>query len=350
VGPEQVVYDYEHDKCAADDIPDASARAFRDSKGTVHLVAGAPANHAMVGPDLDHLHRDCRIIYQASHDSDPSHFDDEGWLESFFTGDGVHIYGLVSMDYHPDRHQQRCGNAKETKGGCWYATITSVTSSDDGYNFGAPPAGDARFVAGSSRTFNPDATDTTGALVPSNIVNFEGAYFALVSVTTDADGKPGECIMRTTNIHDAKSWRFWDGHDFTLATVSPYKGQADKNNACVRLHDIARPPVRSLSHVGNGFVIVMLDQSGANSQVIAQTSSDLIHWSAPIKVADIPVYRPNGGLKGEHAYYYPSLIDGSSKSPNLDVIGNAPYLYLTRYAYGEGLKRDIVRIPLRVER
>src|ERR1700684_3564380 len=77
-GPEQTVYSYQRDKCDSDDVPDAAVRAFKDSKGTVHLIAAAPLNRALVGPDLDHVKKSCNVVYHAGTDPDPSHFDDEG--------------------------------------------------------------------------------------------------------------------------------------------------------------------------------------------------------------------------------------------------------------------------------
>ena len=38
-GPAEVVTDWATDRCAGNDIPDAAARAFRDTNGQVHLFA-----------------------------------------------------------------------------------------------------------------------------------------------------------------------------------------------------------------------------------------------------------------------------------------------------------------------
>ena len=267
-GAEQTVYSYSKDRCGGDDLPDAATRAFRDSKGTVHLIAPAPLNRAMLGPDLDHVRKDCRIVFQASKDADPSHFNDQGWLESFYTDDGTNVFALVSMDYHPDRHQGRCGSDGSTKGACWYATITEVKSGDGGYNFVSPDAAEDRFVAGPRQPFSADFTGTIGALVPSNIVKFKGAYYSLVSVAADAAQPSGECLMRATDLRDVKSWRAWDGQDFNVRSTSPYKQaagaqgtQASSPGGCVRLHDI-RGAVRSLSMLNNGFLAVLVKVIG----------------------------------------------------------------------------------------
>jgi len=352
IGHEETVYSYSNDKCADDDVPDAAARAFRDAKGNVHLIAAAANNRAMVGPDFNHLRNNCQVIYSAPLDPDPSHFDDQGWLESFYTTNGNDVYALVSMDYHPDRHNIRCGKSDATKGSCWYAAITLVKSSDGGFRFSEGRDVESRFVAGPSRPFSPDITTTAGALVPSNIVKFNGAYYVLVSVASDPPQQSGECLLRATELKDAKSWKGWDGDGFNVSFIRPNKDSMDrKQSQCKPLADIHHAPVRSLSVVRNGFVIVEMDSGNKDhkSAAIAQTSSDLIHWTAPVQVMEIPVYTPGGGTKGQHGYYYPSLIDQDSKSLSFEAVGSSAYLYLTQYTYGAGRNRNIVRYPLRVE-
>src|ERR1700722_2735130 len=52
-GAPVAAFDTRRDSCGSLDIPDASARAFRDFKGTVHLVASHVITRAGLGPGLE---------------------------------------------------------------------------------------------------------------------------------------------------------------------------------------------------------------------------------------------------------------------------------------------------------
>src|SRR5215469_6208061 len=73
IGPAQVVFDTS-ESCELIDVPDAPARAFRDDRGIVHLIASHYVARAMIGRSLDQLSHTCRIIYRSPKDTDPSHF------------------------------------------------------------------------------------------------------------------------------------------------------------------------------------------------------------------------------------------------------------------------------------
>jgi len=51
-GSTVAVFDTGKDSCEQIDIPDAAARAFRDDKGTVHLIASHYVTRAGLGPTL----------------------------------------------------------------------------------------------------------------------------------------------------------------------------------------------------------------------------------------------------------------------------------------------------------
>ena len=71
VGPEQTVFDWSRDSCEPRDIPDAPARAFRDARGRVQLIASHYVNRREVGPDLDHLAHRCEVIMRSGYDPLP---------------------------------------------------------------------------------------------------------------------------------------------------------------------------------------------------------------------------------------------------------------------------------------
>ena len=56
-GSRTAVFESPEQSCKQNDIPDAMARAFRDSKGTVHLVAASSELFQNLGPTLDSVDR-----------------------------------------------------------------------------------------------------------------------------------------------------------------------------------------------------------------------------------------------------------------------------------------------------
>src|SRR5262249_48095634 len=72
VGDEQVVFDWSKDQCEALDIPDLPARAFRDADGNVQLIAAHYINRRFIGPSLNSLKHDCKVVMQSPSLQDPS--------------------------------------------------------------------------------------------------------------------------------------------------------------------------------------------------------------------------------------------------------------------------------------
>lgn len=343
-GPEEIVSSWTRDRCSKTDVPDTAARAFRDFNGDVHLIASNEENRSLVGRSFSALTKHCHSSYLAHRSANPADFDDEGWLESFYTEDGLNIYALVSMDYHPVRHGKPCGTSAQSKEKCWYAAIVAARSTDGGYSFAREPRA---FVIGPSTKFDSSVIRSRGAFVPSNIVKFQGYYYVMVSIES-LDGKRGECLLRSSNLSQSESWRGWNGSGFTVRFASPY-AQNEEIETCSPLPSVKSSPIRSLGRLSDGsFVAIAFDEADG-SRVIAQFSSNLVDWSAPTTVANLPMYKPNKGVKGAVAYYYPSLIDPSSPSLNFETVGTHAYLYLTKYTYSRGLNRDLVRFPVNIE-
>src|SRR5260370_9067253 len=100
LGVEQPVFAWTSMRCETWDIPDTPARAWRDAKGAVHLVASHISNRAMVGADLDHLRQVCRTVYQGSAQDSPQLYDDRSWIASPYTLDDNVVYALVPTQFH----------------------------------------------------------------------------------------------------------------------------------------------------------------------------------------------------------------------------------------------------------
>src|SRR5580692_12890372 len=60
-GSRVAVFRTPKDSCIPNDIPDAMARAFRDSTGTIHFVSASSEMFASLGPTLENLVHSCEV-------------------------------------------------------------------------------------------------------------------------------------------------------------------------------------------------------------------------------------------------------------------------------------------------
>src|SRR6476661_3776189 len=88
VGPPSPIFRAGRDACDGADVPDASARAFREASGAVALFGMHYRNRALRGPDLDHLRLDCGVVLESGEKSDPALYDDRSWITATWTEDG----------------------------------------------------------------------------------------------------------------------------------------------------------------------------------------------------------------------------------------------------------------------
>src|SRR5579863_8607671 len=96
------------DSCTQNDVPDAMARAFRDSTGTIHFVSASSDMFQSLGPTLDSLVHSCEPAFISSNDANPADFNDQVWLDSFYTLDGNNIAALSHTEYHGWSHPGEC--------------------------------------------------------------------------------------------------------------------------------------------------------------------------------------------------------------------------------------------------
>jgi hypothetical protein len=93
-GPPVVAFDTKRDSCELTDIPDAAARAFRDYKGTIHLIASHSVTRAGLGATLETTKHNCQVVYSSPHDGNIGDFNDYTWLNAFYNIDGKKIVAL----------------------------------------------------------------------------------------------------------------------------------------------------------------------------------------------------------------------------------------------------------------
>jgi hypothetical protein len=331
VGPKRAVFET-RDACEQIDIPDAPARAFRDDQDMVHLIATHFVARAMIGPDLDRVKHDCRVIYRSPKDPDPSHFEDNNWLYSFYTDDGRRVAALVHSEYDAEEIPGMCATPENTSN-CWWNTVTFAESLDRGYTFtiAKPPrnliaAMPYRYVVG-------NRTGARGFNAPANILKLGTYYYALINDWPYKAQKYGPCLIRTTDVFDPGSWRAWDGRNFTIRFADPYRESIAKPEEYACEPVLAGGVETLVRHARSGIFIATQYVQDARFDgppgFYIQSSRDLMHWSKPIPLVKFSDLQAVEG-PGKWTYAYESLIDPTSTDRNFSTVGDMPYLYYVR--------------------
>jgi hypothetical protein len=372
-GPAEIVFDAAVDGCAAWDIPDTPARAWRDGSGRVHLLSGSERSRAAVGPALEGLSRDCAVLFEGRHADDPGAYDDRVWLHATYAlEDGKTVLGLAHVEYHGHERPERCDGSYLA---CWRNAVVELVSTDGGRSFRRPQGSRGGLVAALPYRFDHHAGRRTGYFNPSNIVRRrlsgsdpDGEFlYAFVFAEAWEVQARGACLIRRPVAGGPGDWRGWDGAGFTVRFADPYREDVADPAAhvCAPLPGIsstisgvvARPD-------GRGFLLVTAatlpdPAAGADapprSGVWAMSSPDLVAWSAPTLLFEAPLLWRHD-CDAPAAYAYPSLLDDSSPSRNFEVADDRLWIYLvemplTPAAAGNGCRvgadRRLVRMPLR---
>ncbi|HVD41651.1 MAG TPA: hypothetical protein VNC16_11710 [Solirubrobacterales bacterium] len=355
VAPPQLVFDWSEDACEPSQIPDLPTRAFRDESGRTQLLLSHFRSFRMVGPSLDELHVECDPVMSSRLSARPGRFRDREWIASLYTVDGREIWALVHDEYQGNRHPGRCPS--ETYMRCWYNAITLARSTDGGRTYRVV-RGARRLVSAAPYRYRPDV-GPRGVFAPSNVVTGpDGAHYALARIR-DGAGRRGTCLLRTTRIGRAGSWRAWDGEGFGGRFSNPYRSRPRPRIPC-------RPVGKGLiAEMGESltyntflgeYLLVGLAPPGKLSLgpkkpgVYFSTSPDLVHWSMRKLVLGVPTKQSfRCGQRSPIAY--PSLIDPDSGSRTFETSGRHVFLYYTQMRYRDCRitpERDLVRMPLEV--
>ena len=344
-GPRTPVFVSLTDSCDGNDVPDAMARAFRDASGTVHFVTASSQLFQSLGPSLDSLQHSCDVGHQSAGDPNPADFNDQVWIDSFYTLDGKNIAGLAHTEYHGWAHPGECGTQNiNYYFECEYDSDTYHLSTDGGYHFDLPAA-PANFLAGIPYEYQVDR-GPMGYSVDTNIIEWNGWYYALATsyawpLNCTGLGGPQGCLtpgggapLRTDDVFDPASWRGWNGNDFSLTFVDPYPGPVEDPSA----HVYTPVPFMTFVNAINVYepshvVVATLWNAWTNEYgptgLYLSTSTDLVNWTQPtlvVTLAQLLASEP----KGNWSYAYFSLLDPRAQDLNFATIGDEPYLYYTR--------------------
>jgi hypothetical protein len=337
------VFETPGQSCEPNDIPDAMARAFRDYTGTVHLVAASSELFQSLGPTLDSVQHSCEVGHYSAGDPNPADFNDQTWIDSFYTLDGETIAGLTHTEYHGWAHPGECHSQNYSE--CEYDSDTYHESKDGGYHFNSFQA-PANFLAGVPYKYQIDR-GPTGYSVDTNIVEWGGWYYALATSYAWPPGCSGQaglgrCLVqeggspiRTEDVFDASSWRGWNGTDFSLSFADPYPGpmqnRADHVYTPVQYMDV----VTAINIFQPSNVVVATLWDPWNNEygppgLYLSTSTDLVHWTKPVLVARLEQFLAQEPA-GSWSYAYFSLLDRRAADLNFSMIGGHPDLYYVRF-------------------
>jgi hypothetical protein len=343
-GPPTAAFDTSKDSCEETDIPDAPARAFRDYTGTIHLIASHSVTRAGLGPTLETAKHDCRVVYRSRHDANAANFDDYTWLTAFYTVDGKRIAALGHMEYHGWEHRGMCAGKSDTAA-CWYNAETFNVSEDGGFHFERPQP-PANYVLSLPARYQVDQgpegySADTGLLKvgnwfyasvyswawPPHCGSGQGQHPCLVPDAT--------CPIRTANVFDPASWRGWDGRDFTVVFVDPYRGavSSPKSHVCTPVPYLDYSNGINYYPASRLFVATLWNQGSGSfgpQGVYFTTSPDFIHWSKP-QLAMTRNQMLRREPQGNWSYGYFSLLDPQSSDPSYSTITDAPDLFYVRF-------------------
>jgi hypothetical protein len=352
------VFTTPQDSCMPNDIPDAMARAFRDSTGTIHFITASSDLFQSLGPTLDSLQHSCQPAYQSANDPDPAHFNDQVWIDSFFTFDGKNIAALSHTEYHGWAIHGEClaqGNSQYSA--CEYDSDTYHFSEDGGYHFKAPKL-PGNFLAGVPYEYQIDR-GPMGYSVDTNIVEFDGWYYAVATDWTwppncSGDQSPNRCLVpnggapiRTLDVFDPASWRGWNGTDFSVTFVDPYLGPVSHPEEHVYTPVPYMGFVNAINIYQSADLVVATlwdywDGQLGPPGLYLTTSTDLVHWTKPTLVVTVKELSKDDP-KGSWLYAYFSLLDPAAPDLNFSILGDHPYLYYVRLNNNNASDRVLFR-------
>jgi hypothetical protein len=358
-GPRLAVFETPQDSCVPNDIPDAMARAFRDYTGTVHFITASSDLYQSLGSSLDSLQRSCQPAFQSVNDPNPALFNDQAWLDSFYTTDGYTIAALSHTEFHGWSHPGECNT--QNIGECEYDSDTFHISRDGGFVFASLKA-PKNFLAGIPYQYKADA-GPMGYSVDTNVIQYGGWYYAVATSWTwppncSGTGGPHRCItiggapIRTTNFLDPASWRAWGGRDFSVSFADPYPGPvanplthvytAVPYMFCVNAINIYQP-----ANVVVATLWDYWDNELGPPGLYLTTSTDLVNWTTPQLVVTAAQLGANDP-PGSYLYVYFSMLDPNATDMNFSDVGDEPYLYYVRLDNNNVYNRVVYRQKIKL--
>ncbi len=338
VGAVEMVFDYSVSNCNTIDIPDAPTRIFRDATGVLNLMASHYTSWRMTGTNFSSLTKDCTPVMNSDLDTDPSKFNNQEWISSTYTEDGINVHALIHDEYVP------CGNWNN----CWYNGITYASSVNGGQTYTHTTAPSNLVAASPYQSPYPTVHTAFGVFGGSNIIKKDGYYYVMLHLEAHLLQEWGVGVIRTNNLSDPTSWRGWDGTDYTVSFVNPYTATgynaADKVLAPVSRDRIAKMCASLTYNTYFGkYMVVDYTNSVVNGVMtygfFYSLSDDLINWSYPRLILQTTSTWAAGGSN------YASIVDHNDVTRNFEQPGQTCFMYYTKWNSGT-YDRDLVRVPV----
>jgi hypothetical protein len=350
-GSLRTIYRWSTDRCSNDHIPDSPVRAFRRADGQLAIISAHYENWILIGSSIDNMRPVCKSILSTSN-YQPKGFA-KLWIQGTYTLDGHRIHALISQDFTSKIKAGGCVS-HEQPGRCWLNNIVSAKSNNMGESF-VPTSEPVRNVVATLLSEYPaHAQGRLGVFTTSNIIFFNGYYYFFAWTQPDNGGLNGNCLLRTDNIEDQRSWRAWDGKDFAVDLSLP-----DSNTKCliVGMHKINNE-IRSInwSTRAKRWIAVFSGRKMTANEgrpitgFYFSSSTDLINWSDTQLIMKAPT-KPREEQLTEF-YSYPSLLDPRSHSRNFETFDHDDLILtftVQHLAKGMGtMNRDLAYVPVRI--
>ena len=252
---------------------------------------------------------------QSAHNPDPAMYSDGEWIASTYTVDGQTIFALIHNEYQGHKHPGQCPQNDYFP--CWDNSLTLGISSDGGRSYAPALPPPAHLVARFPYPYEAGA-GPEGFRSPSNMIaGPDGYIYAYFNVSEYGTQEQWVCLMRTNDLADPRSWRFWDGAGFDGQFANPYQDEISdpQQHIC--------PPL-AWDEIGASLNDSITYNNYLERFVLIGISAD---W-----------------LDGREVwgFYY-----AFSESINFDTTSQTAYPYFTRNNFGHAsLDRDLIRIPV----
>jgi len=314
------------DGCDGHDVADLAVRAFRTASGEIEMFALHYINRPMRGATLNAMKIDCKVAYGSGFNPDPAAYDAQNWIAATWTRDGINIEALVHHEYRAAQFK-RCV-VPATGMACWYNSMLAARSDDGGATFKkhAYPV-----IASAPFTQDVDQKRHRGFFNPSNMFAHAGHVYFFAAQTGWSGQPHGVCLFRSADPAQPRSWRAWDGREFSIRYDDPYRPGMKMPAACKPVEPFPAQVGAVVRHRPSGLYLAVVqtwkDQKFYPvSGFYYATSRDLLNWSEPrLLMATKSLYDDACGAGQLNSY--PSILDPAAQGRNFDDTGNTAFLY-----------------------
>jgi hypothetical protein len=341
VGDEEVVFDTSEGACDALDIPDQSARAFRNHEGVVNWLCGHFVLYRETGSHLGTLSRECdEPVWESHRDERVTRFNGAEWLAGTYTDDGETVHAVVHNEFHGQPY------AEDPTFNTWYNALTLAMSVDGGRSFTHREAPGHLLLAPGIEYRPEREKGPYGYFEPSNIIKRGDHYYCFVQMEAHGEQQWGTGLLRTYDLADRNAWTVWDGRGW--APIDP-----ETRRPLRPLAPLSRDRIGKLHHSVsfnthlNAYLMIGLHTVGSVSGIYGTLSRDLVNWSTPFLIRKgVMLWEPKIG--GEWSVAYPSLLDPDDTSRNFERSDESAWLYWVEIDPGDVMNRRAYRAEMRL--